>query len=212
LIGSPSNAIMPGASIQTGGDLNTLDVLTNLTLNGGTDIIKIGRDLNLLNVGGNITLSGGSKIQIGRDLGLVLQPPKGTGTGTNVLSLNVPLVGPTASPTQQQAVIPVSTYIQGDVTINATSEFRVVHKVDSQMYMGGLLSGNGKLDIPNLTLPSPAPSNQTINALGGNNFPPEPIRLTGPGRWPARSCRDMGAPPSVKLFDVIPGCWGFRAS
>ena len=180
---------MPGASIQTGGDLNTLDVLTNLTLNGGTDIIKIGRDL-----------------------GLVLQPPKGTGTGTNVLSLNVPLVGTTASPTQQQAVIPVSTYIQGDVTINATSEFRVVHKVDRQMYMEGLLSGDGKLDIPNLTLPSPAPSNQTINALGGNNFPPEPIRLTGPGRWPARSCRDMGVPPSVKLFDVIPGCWGFRAS
>ena len=80
------NAILPGASITTGGDVNTLDVLQGITLNTGTNI-QIGRDLNLLNVGQDINLSNGSQILIGRDLGAVLQPPKGTGTGSNVLTL-----------------------------------------------------------------------------------------------------------------------------
>ena len=80
------DAILPGASITTGGDVNTLDVLNGITLTGTS--INIGRDLNLLNVGGNIDLSNGSQFNIGRNLGLVSQPPKGTGTGTNVLTLN----------------------------------------------------------------------------------------------------------------------------
>ena len=84
------NSIEPGASITVGGTLNTLDVLQGITLNTGTSIITIGRDLNLLNVGGNIDLDNGSQILIGRHLGAVLQPPKGTGTGSNVLSLNLP--------------------------------------------------------------------------------------------------------------------------
>ena len=87
------NSIGPGASITTGGSLNTLDVLQGITLNTGTSI-SIGRDLNLLNVGGNINLSNGSQILIDRNLGAVLQPPKGTGTGSNVLSLNQPVVEP----------------------------------------------------------------------------------------------------------------------
>ena len=53
------NAIMPGASILTGGTVNTLDVYQGITLNTGTSI-QIGRDLNLLNVGGDIDLSNGS--------------------------------------------------------------------------------------------------------------------------------------------------------
>src|SRR5208337_4857241 len=57
------NAILPGASITTGGTLNTLDVLQNITLGQVASVgipaipgtsITIGRDLNLLNVGGNI--------------------------------------------------------------------------------------------------------------------------------------------------------------
>ena len=67
--------------------MNTLDVLNGITLSGTS--INIGRDLNLLNVGGNISLSDGSQFNIGRNLGLVSQPPKGTGTGTNVLTLNL---------------------------------------------------------------------------------------------------------------------------
>ncbi len=50
--------ILPGASITTGGDVNTLDVLNSASLSGAGTGIFIGRDLNLLNVGGALTLSG----------------------------------------------------------------------------------------------------------------------------------------------------------
>ena len=70
------NSIEPGASIQVGGTVNTLDVLQGITLNTGTSI-SIGRDLNLLNVGQNIDLSNGSQILIGRDMGAV--PPAAQG-------------------------------------------------------------------------------------------------------------------------------------
>ena len=46
--------ILPGASITTGGDVNTLDVLNGIDLSGAGTGIFIGRDLNLLNVGSNI--------------------------------------------------------------------------------------------------------------------------------------------------------------
>ena len=68
--------------------MKTLDVLNGIDLSGSGTGINIGRDLNLLNVGGGITLSNGANFIIGRNLGLVSQPPKGTGTGSNVLSLN----------------------------------------------------------------------------------------------------------------------------
>ena len=128
-------SIQPGASITTGGDLNTLDVLQGITLNGTN--LTIGRDLNLLNVGGDITLENGANIFINRDLGLVAQPPKGTGTGSNVLTLNAPLVG-----TQSTEQFPsVSTYIQGDVIINPGSQFVIGRSVDSQLYISGNLTG-----------------------------------------------------------------------
>ena len=75
------NAILPGASITTGGTVNTLDVYQGITLNTGTSIqignpsvnidnsiVPVG-DLNLLNVGGNIVLENGSQIIVGRDIG-----------------------------------------------------------------------------------------------------------------------------------------------
>src|SRR5262249_21232895 len=80
--------LRPGAWITTGGDLNTLDVLYSALLSGAGTGIIIGRDLNLLNVGGNLQLSNGAVVSVTRKLGLVNQPPKGTGTGTNVLTLN----------------------------------------------------------------------------------------------------------------------------
>jgi hypothetical protein len=114
------DAILPGASITTGGDLNTLDVLNGITLTGTS--INIGRDLNLLNVGGNIDLSDGSEFNIGRNIGLVSQPPKGTGTGTNVLTLNYT----TVSNSIVTVTIPaVGAYIQGDLNIDPTSSFNI---------------------------------------------------------------------------------------
>jgi hypothetical protein len=71
-------ALLPGAGIAVGGDLNTLDVLTSANLDGGPSIV-VGRDLNWINTGGNLTLTGGSSLVVGRDIGLVAQPAKGTG-------------------------------------------------------------------------------------------------------------------------------------
>src|SRR5262249_37304038 len=75
------DALLPGASITVGGDLNTLDVLNQINLSGFGTGISVGRDLNLLNAGSTITLSNGASINVGRDLGLINQAPKGTGTG-----------------------------------------------------------------------------------------------------------------------------------
>ena len=114
-----SNANVPVASITVGGSLNTLDVLQGITLNTGPNSnITIGRDLNLLNVGGNINLENGSHIMVGRHLGAVLQPPKGTGTGSDVLSLNLPATTTLVAATPENAV---SGYIQGNVNIGTPS-------------------------------------------------------------------------------------------
>jgi hypothetical protein len=156
------NSLQPGASIQTGGDLNTLDVLQGITLTTGTNI-QIGRDLNLLNVGQNITLSGGSKILIGRDMGAVLQPPKGTGTGANVLSLNLSLVGTTFN-----GIVPpeVSAYIQGNVTIDPGSAFVVGRNVDQSIFIIGNVSGSSRVVIPHSTV---VPVTNTILTPGTVN-------------------------------------------
>ncbi|MGO8900862.1 MAG: IPT/TIG domain-containing protein [Isosphaeraceae bacterium] len=133
------NSIGPGASITTGGSLNTLDVLQGITLNTGTNSnITIGRDLNLLNVGGNIDLENGSFIKIDRHLGAVLQPPKGTGTGSNVLSINLPATT-TLVATPPEA--PVSGYIQGNVTIGATSSFVVGGEIFYPLFIIGNVTG-----------------------------------------------------------------------
>ena len=129
-------SIGAGGSITTGGDLNTLDILQGVDLSDG-GFISIGRDLNLLNVGGDLSIQPGSNFLVARDLGLVAQPPKGTGTGSNVLTLNVPLVG-----TQTTEQFPaVSAYIQGDVIIAAGSAFTVGRKIDAQFQVNGSFFG-----------------------------------------------------------------------
>jgi hypothetical protein len=153
------NSIQPGASIQTGGDLNTLDVLQGITLNTGTSI-QIGRDLNLLNVGQNLTLANGSKILIGRDGGAILQPPKGTGTGANVLSLNLSLVGTTFTGT-----IPpeVSAYIQGNVDIGPGSALVYGRNVDQAIFVIGNITGASRVVIPHSTV---TPVSNTLITVG----------------------------------------------
>lgn len=116
------NALLPGASITTGGDLNTLDVLNQANLDGGTGI-TIGRDLNLLNVGQDLNLSNGASLNIGRFLGTTPQPPKGTATGSNLLAQNQALVGTNSS----TSVVPsLSGYVQGDINIATGSAINIV--------------------------------------------------------------------------------------
>jgi len=133
-------AINPGGSIQTGGDLNTLDVYKGVNLTTGPGVV-IGRDLNLLNVGGDITLSNGANFNIGRDVGLTLQPPKGTGTGSNVLSLNN--INTTTSNVTTQPNLPnnVSAYIQGSIIINSGSQFVIGRFNDQEFFVGGEIQG-----------------------------------------------------------------------
>ena len=85
------NAVQPGASIRVGtpppavgasgqGDLDTLDVFTNVTLTSGPGII-VGRDLNGIQVGGTLTLENGANVLVGRYVGLTPNLPKGTDLG-----------------------------------------------------------------------------------------------------------------------------------
>jgi hypothetical protein len=130
-------SILPGASITTGGDVNTLDVLNGIDLSGAGTGITIGRDLNLLNVGGDITLSDGANFTIGRNLGLVAQPPKGTGTGSNILSLNFTSV---SNSIVTVSIPSVGSYIQGNLTVNPGSLFTIGGDILNTMYVEGTVS------------------------------------------------------------------------
>ncbi len=153
------NSINPGASIDVGGTLNTLDVLQGITLGQSATsssqakpgIISIGGDLNLLNVGQNITLSDDSQFHIGRDLGLVNQPPKGTGTGTDVLTLNFVSIENTI--TTVTTPPPVGSFIQGNVIINAGSEFSLGRDIVNPMYVEGAITGFSRMLVDTATSP-----------------------------------------------------------
>ncbi len=126
--------------------MNTLDVHGAIDLSGAGTSISIGRDLNLLNVGGDIQLSNGATFNIGRNLGLVSQPPKGTGTGTNVLTLNFNNI--TNSLVSVNIPAPVGSYIQGNLVIDTAngSAFLIGASIFNTMYIeGGVIGFSGLL-------------------------------------------------------------------
>jgi hypothetical protein len=167
-------ALEPGASITTGGDLGTLDVLNGITLSGAGTGVSIGRDLNLLNVGQNMVIANGASFAIGRDLGLVSQPPKGTGTGSNVLLLNFnTLVGTTITTALPASV---STFIQGGIVIGPGSSLTIGRNIVNGMYVSGSIQGFSRFLVhtntvptsPTLAPPNPVtPVEGEVNALGG---------------------------------------------
>jgi hypothetical protein len=118
-------ALLPGASITTASDLNTLDILNTVNLSGAGTGINVGRDLNLFNAGGDVTVTNGASIHVGRFLGLTPQPAKGTSTGANFLATTQSLVG-----TGTSTIVPsLSAYIQGNLTIGDGSVFTVVNGI-----------------------------------------------------------------------------------
>lgn len=163
------DAIMPGASITTGGDVNTLDVLNGITLSGTS--INIGRDLNLLNVGGNIDLTNGAQFNIGRNLGLVSQPPKGTGTGTNVLSLNFASV---SNSIVSVTIPPVGSFIQGNLSVDPTSSFNIGTKqagnINNTMYIEGTTTAGFTPASPPITV-STSITQGTLSRMTINGVP-----------------------------------------
>jgi hypothetical protein len=160
------DAILPGGSITTGGDVNTLDVLNGITLTGTN--INIGRDLNLLNVGGNIELSDGSQFNIARNLGLVSQPPKGTGTGTNVLTLNYTSV---ANSFITVTIPAVGSFIQGNVNVGPGSLFSIGGNIYNTMYVAGTVTAGFTPSITRDTL-------GTLSRLTVLNGTPAPLLQT----------------------------------
>jgi hypothetical protein len=172
------DAILPGGSITTGGDVNTLDVLNGIDLSGAGTSITIGRDLNLLNVGGDLQLSNGATFNIGRNLGLVSQPPKGTGTGSNILTLNFNTLENSINSVNIPA--PVGSFIQGNLIIDTAngSAFLIGNQIFNTMYIeGGIIGFSGLLITTNTAPTSPPfqtrlPSSASsatgfVTALGG---------------------------------------------
>jgi hypothetical protein len=117
-------AVNPGATIATGGDINTLNVFDNLTLSGSGTGLSVGRDLNWLTVGGNVTATNGANIIVGRDIGLVAQPAKGTDTGGQ------------------------GGLIQGNLAVAAPSVFAVGRALDAQLLVRGHAASVSQFSIP----------------------------------------------------------------
>ena len=125
--------------------------------------INIGRDLNLLNVGGNIELSNGAQFIIGRNLGLVSQPPKGTGTGSNVLTLNFTTVANsiiTVIDSRRRLLHP------GERLVDPRSVFRIGGNIFNTMYVAGSVTAGF---VP--VVPTPAPLRRQLRhrpPIGGH--------------------------------------------
>ena len=160
--------LCPVRRSRPGGDVNTLDVLNGITLTGTS--INIGRDLNLLNVGGNIDLSNGSQFNIGRNLGLVSQPPKGTGTGTNVLTLN--FTTRLQLDRDSDRFPPSELISRANLTIDPTSSFNIgvtsAGNIFNTMYVEGTITAGFIPATPPITFSSTtqgALSRLTINGL-----------------------------------------------
>jgi hypothetical protein len=115
-------ALKPGASIVTGGDLNTFDVFNDLTLGGGPGI-TVGRDLNWMLIGGNLNVGPGSTFLVTRDVGLVPQLPKGSDPGGQ------------------------GALIQGNMSVDPTGSFIVGSTVEALFLVDGTLSGANRVQI-----------------------------------------------------------------
>jgi hypothetical protein len=83
-------------------------------------------------------------------MGAVLQPPKGTGTGSDVLSLNQPVVGTTSVVAPEESV---SAYIQGDINIGAGSAFVVGRNVDQTIFVIGNIGNTEPLSFSRIVIP-----------------------------------------------------------
>jgi hypothetical protein len=114
----------------------------------------------LLNTGQDINLSNGSQFLIGRDLGAILQPPKGTGTGSNVLTLNLNQVGTTFNGTLPPEV---STYIQGNLIIGPGSAFVIGRNIDQPIYIIGNIDGFSRISFSHSNV---TPLSNTLINLG----------------------------------------------
>jgi hypothetical protein len=125
------NRLLPGALIQTAGDLDTLDVFVDANLSGANTGIKVGRDLNWTNIRGNLNIDNGATLSTARDIGLVPQGDKGTAVGGQGL------------------------LVQGNLTIGATGSVAVGRNLSgpsngNSLTVFGNFSGASRLSVGGL--------------------------------------------------------------
>jgi hypothetical protein len=80
-------SIMPGGSINVGGDLDTLDIVNDANFSTSPGLF-VGRDLNWFEAGGDVSFTNGANMVVGRGVGQVFQFAKGSGNsgqGINVM-------------------------------------------------------------------------------------------------------------------------------
>ena len=137
-------SIQPGASIFTGGDVNTLNVLNDLTLGGAGTGLVVGRDLNSLTVGGNINVTNNSLFSVGRYVGLSNQLQHGTAPDI----------------TGNSAVV------TGNLNINTGGKFVINSHIVMPFVIDGSITGAANITINGGVLIVPLPISQTL-VVGG---------------------------------------------
>ncbi len=128
----------PGATINVGADLNTLDVYHQAAFAGAGTGIHVARDLNDMTVGMSLILENGATMTIGRDLGQVGQAAKGTGPGgIGMLVQGSVIVGTGSSMTTTRYVGPL---VSGPV-INIRGNLVGYSNISTNMLSSILLYG-----------------------------------------------------------------------
>ncbi len=145
------NSIQPGARVSIAGDLNTLDVVTDINLGAG-DYIHIGRDLNASQINGNINVANGGQFTIGRDTGGVVQPLKGSEPAFPSPVALTQAVGSLSSTT-----LFITNVLGGNLTVSPGGLFSIGRRPQNQLLIhgainlnGGTLSANGVQGLPGL--------------------------------------------------------------
>lgn len=136
------DTILPGASIQVGGDLNTLDVVNGATFSGAGTGVFVGRDLNLMSVNGNLTFENNAQFLVGRDIGAVPQVSKGTGPSSqNPTELTPSVESPNPNPQL------VGLVVYGNLTTRPGTSFRVGRNIENAMLILGNVVGSSQITI-----------------------------------------------------------------
>ncbi len=158
------DAIAPGANIITGGDVNTLDVATTVTLSGANTGIFVGRNLNFFSTFGDVSIGNGANFIVGNDIGLNAQPAKGTGPSS------IPSNATTLASTNVNTFFSYQAFsIQGNVSIAPGSTMTFGGAIDSEFFVSGLFTGLTNLHTQGLRV---ANSNNNVGSLTflGNNL------------------------------------------
>lgn len=140
------DSIQPGGSIITGGDVNTLDIATSVNLSGPGTGINIGRDLNFFSTFGDVDILNGANFIVGRNLGLISQPAKGTGPSSipaNQAFLN-------STNTTFAASTFEATQIEGNLVIAPGSFFNIQGAIGGQFLVSGVVAGANNITTQGL--------------------------------------------------------------